>query len=94
MVAKDIENIDTQLMRTYERKKGRRGIRVAAVRKNALRRLLPPDARPKFATRSASVVALSPARVAVPSWSGMSNRFDFVGGVSRAGALAAPSGRW
>ncbi len=35
VVAKDIENIDAQLMRTYERKKGRRGIRVAAVRKDA-----------------------------------------------------------
>ena len=35
MVAKSIEDIDAQLMRTYERKKGRRGIRVAAVRKEA-----------------------------------------------------------
>ena len=35
MVAKGIEDIDAQLMRTYERKKGRRGIRVAAVRKKA-----------------------------------------------------------
>ena len=35
VVAKGIEGIDAQLMRTYERKKGRRGIRVAAVRKGA-----------------------------------------------------------
>ena len=35
VVANDIEDIDTQLLRTYERKKGRRGIRVAAVRKGA-----------------------------------------------------------
>lgn len=35
VVAKGIEGIDAQLMRTYERKKGRRGIRVAAVRKEA-----------------------------------------------------------
>ena len=34
-VAKGIEDIDAQLMRTYARKKGRRGIRVAAVRKEA-----------------------------------------------------------
>lgn len=35
VVAKGIEAIDTQLLRTYNRKKGRRGIRVAAVRKEA-----------------------------------------------------------
>ncbi len=35
MVAKVIDEIDSQLMRMYERKKGRRGIRVAAVRKEA-----------------------------------------------------------
>ena len=35
VVAKDIEGIDVQLLRTYERKKGRRGIRVAAVRREA-----------------------------------------------------------
>ena len=35
MVAKGIEDIDAQLLRIYERKKGRRGIRVAAVRKAA-----------------------------------------------------------
>ena len=35
MVAKGIEDIDAQLLRTYEHKRGRRGIRVAAVRKEA-----------------------------------------------------------
>ena len=35
VVAKSIEDIDAQLLPTYERKKGRRGIRVAAVRKEA-----------------------------------------------------------
>ena len=35
MVAKGIEDIDAQLLRIYERKKGRRRIRVAAVRKAA-----------------------------------------------------------
>ena len=35
VVIEGIEAIDTQLLRTYERKKGRRGIRVAAVRKEA-----------------------------------------------------------
>lgn len=35
VVAKSIEDIDVQLLRTYERKKGRRGIRVAAVHKAA-----------------------------------------------------------
>ncbi|MDE2809461.1 MAG: C4-type zinc ribbon domain-containing protein [Gemmatimonadota bacterium] len=35
VVAQVIEGIDAQLLRTYERKKGRRGIRVAAVRKEA-----------------------------------------------------------
>lgn len=35
IVAKGIEAIDAQLLRTYNRKKGRRGIRVAAVRKEA-----------------------------------------------------------
>ena len=35
VVAKGIEDINAQLLRTYERKKGRRGIRVAAVRKGA-----------------------------------------------------------
>lgn len=35
VVAQGIEAIDAQLLRTYNRKKGRRGIRVAAVRKEA-----------------------------------------------------------
>lgn len=35
VVAKGIEDINAQLLQTYERKKGRRGIRVAAVRKEA-----------------------------------------------------------
>ena len=35
MVAKSIEDIDAQLLQIYERRKGRRGIRVAAVRKGA-----------------------------------------------------------
>ncbi len=35
VVAKDAENINTQLLQTYERKRGRRGIRIAAVRKEA-----------------------------------------------------------
>ena len=35
VVAKGIEDLDAQLLRTYERKKGRRGIRIAAVRKEA-----------------------------------------------------------
>ena len=35
MVAKSIEDIDAQLVQLYERRKGRRGIRVAAVRKEA-----------------------------------------------------------
>ena len=35
VVAKSIEDIDTQLLQMYERRKGRRGIRVAAVRKGA-----------------------------------------------------------
>jgi len=35
VVAKSIEDINAQLLQTYERKKGRRGIRVAAVRKEA-----------------------------------------------------------
>ena len=35
VVANSIEDIDTQLMKMYERRKGRRGIRVAAVRKGA-----------------------------------------------------------
>ncbi len=35
VVAKGIADIDAQLLRTYDRKKGRRGIRVAAVRKEA-----------------------------------------------------------
>ena len=35
VVAKGIEDIDTQLLRTYESKKGRHGIRVAAVHREA-----------------------------------------------------------
>ncbi len=35
MVAKGIEDINAQLLQTYERKKGRHGIRVAAVHKHA-----------------------------------------------------------
>lgn len=35
IVAKSVEDIDAKLLRTYESKKGRRGIRVAAVRREA-----------------------------------------------------------